>query len=167
MIKHFIICLLMVLSLSELKGQSNRVLKISKDSVLYSTYSNYDNFSFKDSSGYLHEGKLFMPNDSEFYFLNYFGEKTGRTYQVGDIAEVDVVSYPIGTQKKKKGRVYLSAGMVILILVVTNYVGAIYLIGREISLLIREGPGHSYNPYKHKRIIKLLNPSVQISSNAT
>lgn len=166
MTKRVLLILLFFVTAVSLNAQSNRRLNIKKDSVLYKSYENYEELSFTDSAGILHEGKLFMPNDSEFYFINYFKEKRGKTYKLNDIAEIAVEYYPDGTPKKRKGRYYLSAGAVVVILLFTSYIGAVYLIGREIYLTIKEGPGHSYNPYKHKRIIRLLNPDVTITTNA-
>ena len=141
--------------------EPSRVLVISQDSTEKLRIKSYEKFAFRDSSGYEIEGTIFIPNDSQFYFIDYFKEKKGRTYHISEIKSVNYLDMDnSGSQKRQK--VYLGAIPVILIVVLVPYVGSLYLIVREIYLYSKYGPGHAYNPRKHKVIKTLKNPQVKI-----
>ncbi|MCC6818595.1 MAG: hypothetical protein IT245_06880 [Bacteroidia bacterium] len=154
----------------KINAQTNeRQLIISKDSIVKSSYKNYDEIQFRDSSGFLHSGTIFMPNDSQFYFINYFKEKKGKTYNLSDIYSIDVFEYSSSgaPPPKRKGRFYLSPLAVIGIIIFTSYIGIVYLIVREIHLTKKEGPQHSKYYQVEKKLVTLKHVKAQIVISGT
>lgn len=145
-----------------LQAQStNRGIIIMQDSTKKLTIKNYEKFSFRDSTGYEYSGTIFIPNDSQFYFIDYFKEKKGRTFHIREIKSVEYLDIGYDDNKKHQ-KMYLGAIPVILIAVFVPYVGVPYLIIRELYLYTKYGPGHAYNPRKHPVYKKLKNPNVTI-----
>lgn len=146
--------------------EPSRILVISQDSTEKLRIKSYEKFQFRDSAGNEFEGTIFIPNDSQFYFIDYFKEKKGRSFHIHEIKSVEYLEFPVGNNQKRQ-KVYLGAIPVILILVFVPYVGPLFLIFREIYLYSKYGPGHAYNPRKHKVIRILSNPKVEILNPST
>lgn len=104
-------------------AQNNtRSMKIRKDSTVIKNIKNYDKFSFKDSSGKLHSGKIALLNDSQFCFVNYFYERSGKIFNTSEISEL----YFPG----KRWRKFNATEVVLISLFIPG--GVYYLIIREV-----------------------------------
>ncbi len=77
--------LFLISSFGAIAQNNTRSLKVWKDSTLVRSVKNYDKFSFRDSSGKQHSGKIALLNDSQFYFVNYFYERIGRTFHTNEV----------------------------------------------------------------------------------
>lgn len=104
-------------------AQNNtRSMKILKDSTLVKSIKNYDKFIFRDSSGKLHSGKIALLNDSQFCYVNFFYERSGRIFHTKEISEL----YFPG----KHWRKFNAAEVVLISLFIPG--GIYYLIIREV-----------------------------------
>lgn len=146
-----LLLILLLLSTSNAFAQKRAVrqMLIYSDSNLLKTVKSYEEFTFTDTGGKVVDGKIYIKNDSQFYFLNYFNEPKSRMYNINEIKGIHAYVYNEGyVPAKSKGsesgqRYFLSTGAVIAILIFTSYIGAVYLIVREIVLVSRYGHGHS------------------------
>lgn len=163
-----ICCLILVmlgLYNSTIGQSSGRTLYLYSDTRLKDSCKNYEEFEFQDSAGNDHTGRLFMPNDSQFYFLNKFNERKSKTYSISEIYAIRVFEFTKpNAPVHAKHRTYLHAGHVILIIGLGSYIGAAYLLIREAVLLMREGPKHNKNPKYYGHWVKYKDVKVKIVS---
>lgn len=167
MIKSIIIT--SVLCLVSLLGYSKgpeRVLTISKDTTVHLKVRNYENITFYDSSGNIHRGKIFIPNDSQFYFLNYYKERNSKVYNLNEIHAIDFM-VEVNPSSKRKGRIYLSTEQVVALIIVTAGIMAPILLVREIYLSIKLGPGHARVNYTGRDNKRVNGVSAKIVSSST
>lgn len=149
MTRLFLILLLLYSSNAVAQKRTIRQMSIYSDSSLLKTVKNYEEFTFTDTGGKVLDGKIYIKNDSQFYFLNYFNEPKTRLYHINEIKGIQAYVYNEGyvpATSKGSGsgqRYFLSTGAVLGILLVTSYVGAVFLIVREVILVSKYGYGHS------------------------
>ncbi len=129
--------------------KARRELLFMEDSNVIKTIKDYEEFSFIDTGGRTINGKVFLKNDSQFYFLNYFNEQKGPIHHLNEIKGTYVNqtvlsgSNNINNSKGRGQRTFLSPGSVAAIMLLTaGYAGPILLI-RELILYYKYGPGHS------------------------
>lgn len=129
-----------------------RVMKkllIYSDTTLIKSVENYEEFTFTDTGNHLISGKIFIKNDSQFLFVNYFNEPNSRTYNFNEIKGVDALVYPESSNKvleSKSGngqKYFISPGTAVAIVFLSGPFGLTYLIVREIILVSKYGIGHS------------------------
>jgi hypothetical protein len=92
-------------------GQTNRYLEIEHENGYNAKYKNGEKISFKDTFSNLKSGKLYIINDSEFVFLNYFNESTNDTFKTKSIGsmKIDMSNMALGGEKRNKRFIPLGA----------------------------------------------------------
>lgn len=147
--KAIISIFILVFSISLTAQKAKRKIVFMEDSTQIESFKDYDKFTFTDTANKEQSGKVFFMNDSQFYFINYFNERTGKIFHTNEIKGIYALDKkPVSGAPLKNRRYYLSGWAVAGILLLTGGYGGIILIIREIYLLIKEGPGHSRRPDK-------------------
>lgn len=142
---------------SVMAQKAKRELLFMEDSNVIKTIKDYEEFSFIDTGGRTINGKVFLKNDSQFYFLNYFNEQKGPVHHLNEIKGTYVNQTMLSgsnNANNSKGRgqkTFISPGAVAAILILTGgYAGPILLI-RELVLYYKYGPGHSLDRPLNRR----------------
>jgi hypothetical protein len=121
-------------------------LNIYDDSVKVKSIKNFQKLEYIDTQGFLHNGKVYFYNDSQFCFVDYFLEPKSDTISLNSVKKLSV-AMKLDKTKNKGGmfrRRYYSADKVLIICLATSFYGAAVFLIRELYLTIKEGPRHSY-----------------------
>ncbi len=156
MTKYLSILLTFLISTSVMAQKAKREMLIKEDSTVIKTVKDYEDFSYTDTAGRVNSGKVFLKNDSQFYYLNYFNEQKGPIHNINEIKGTYVNVYGVengGSGKATGQKYFLSPGSVFLILALTaGYAGPILLV-REAILFYKYGQGHSLRREKYTTTI--------------
>ena len=146
MIKNITLFLALFIGFSAVAQKAKRELLFMEDSAVVKSIKDYEEFSYTDTAGKTVSGKVFLKNDSQFYYLNYFNEQKGPIHHLNEIKGTYVNVYRIesgGSGKTTGQKHFLSPGAVAAILLITGgYAGPILLV-REAILFYKYGQGHS------------------------
>ncbi|MFM6984797.1 MAG: hypothetical protein ACKOXF_11740 [Chitinophagaceae bacterium] len=156
MIKYLVILLCLFTSTSACAQKARRQMLLMEDSNVIKTVKDYQDFSFTDTGGRVISGKVFLKNDSQFYYLNYFNEQKGPVHNINEIkgTYVNVYGPESGGNGKATGqRTFLSPGSVFLIMALTAGYAAPILLIREAILFYKYGQGHSLRREKYNTTI--------------
>lgn len=154
MIKYLIILLCLFSSVSASAQKARRELLFMEDSNVIKTVKDYQDFSFTDTGGRSISGKVFLKNDSQFYYLNYFNEQKGPIHNINEIKGTYVNVYGPERGGNPTGqRTFLSPGSVFLIMALTAGYAAPILLIREAILFYKYGQGHSLRREKYNTTI--------------
>ncbi len=154
MIKPITLLLALFFGFSVMAQKAKRELLFMEDSAIIKTIKDYEEFSFTDTGGRVISGKVFLKNDSQFYFLNYFNEQKGPIHHLNEIkgTYVNLTMLSGGNERRGSGQKYfLSPGAVAAIYILSGGFAAPILIIREIILYYRFGPGHSLDRPTNRR----------------
>jgi len=157
MIKHITLFLALIIGFSAVAQKAKRELLFMEDSAVIKTIKDYEEFSYTDTGGRTVSGKVFLKNDSQFYYLNYFNEQKGPIHHINEIkgTYVNVTMLSGGNNfnngKSSGQKHFLSPGSVAAILILTGgYAGPILLV-RELILFYIYGQGHSLDRPANRR----------------
>ncbi len=128
-----------------------------EDSNVIKTIRDYEEFSFIDTGGRTINGKVFLKNDSQFYFLNYFNEQKGPIHHLNEIKGTYVNqtmlsgSNNLSNGKASGQKYFLSPAAVAAIYVLSGGFAVPILLIRELVLYYKYGPGHSLDRPTNRR----------------
>lgn len=157
MTKFTTFLLMMLMATSVMSQKAKRELLFIEDSNIIKTIKDYEEFSFIDTGGRTINGKVFLKNDSQFYFLNYFNEQKGPIHHLNEIGGTYVnLTTSSGNKQLSNGKssgqkYFLSPAAVAAIYVLSGGFAAPILIIRELILYVKYGPGHSLDRPVNRR----------------
>lgn len=145
MTKYLSILLTFLISTSVMAQKAKREMLIKEDSTVIKTVKDYEDFSYTDTAGRVNSGKVFLKNDSQFYYLNYFNEQKGPIHNINEIkgTYVNLTSTGVSNRKRSGQKYFLSPGAVAAIYFLSGGLAVPFLLIRELVLYYRYGQGHS------------------------
>lgn len=108
-------------------AQTKRFLEVEYNNSSGSYYIG-EKFTFKDTNGNLKSGKLYIINDSQFVFLNYFNETSGDTFNAKSIGSMKMTKSTSNASDNIRTRRFIPLGAIIACAFIVPYVSVTFLV---------------------------------------